>query len=385
MPLDLNFLAPDALKELPGKDILSKLNVVLTEMGSDLKKVAKDFGETLKKAANATAEIATLWDERKQTVQAEFENILRELQKAKIDGQEFINLKSEIEKLRPFREKTLQLVKRVKELRDQRRTLIADWTDLKTEEYRALERAAKRVSRQLRNKVKVSVQFSGNREPLIKFLRENIGGRLDRLVERIKEMPDLSLIELADAATTGKDSLAEKFEIPSSQAERMASASHDTLMQLEVLELPAVTQIELNIAPEGQTAVWKSLKDLSKGQKATAVLMLLLLESEAPLIVDQPEDDLDNRFITEGIVPKMRDEKLKRQFIFSTHNANIPVLGDAELIVGLIAVGEADFGKAEMPEELMGSIDSSSVRELVEELLEGGKEAFERRRERYGF
>jgi len=57
-----------------------------------------------------------------------------------------------------------------------------------------------------------------------------------------------------------------------------------------------------------------------------------LLESDAPLVIDQPEDDLDNRFITEVVVPKMGDEKRRRQFIFSTHNANIPVLGDAELI-----------------------------------------------------
>ena len=110
--------------------------------------------------------------------------------------------------------------------------------------------------------------------------------------------------------------------------------------------------------------------------------MLLLLESDAPLVVDQPEDDLDNRFITEGVVPKMREEKRRRQFIFATHNANIPVLGDAELILGLAAFGEA---KAGIPVEHMGSIDNEKVRELVEDILEGGKESFEMRRLKYGF
>jgi hypothetical protein len=127
------------------------------------------------------------------------------------------------------------------------------------------------------------------------------------------------------------------------------------------------------------------LEALSTGQKATAVLLLLLLESDAPLIVDQPEDDLDNRFITEGVVPRMREEKLRRQFIFSTHNANIPVLGDAELIVGLSASGEAERGRAAIDPKQMGSIDAQPVRELVEEILEGGREAFERRRRKYGF
>ena len=115
------------------------------------------------------------------------------------------------------------------------------------------------------------------------------------------------------------------------------------------------------------------------------MLLLLLLESDAPLIIDQPEDDLDNRFITEDIVPKMREEKRRRQFLFSTHNANIPVLGDAELILGLTAMGEANQGKAQIAREHMGSIDLQSVQEVVKDLLEGGKDAFETRRLKYGF
>ena len=115
------------------------------------------------------------------------------------------------------------------------------------------------------------------------------------------------------------------------------------------------------------------------------MLLLLLLESDAPLIVDQPEDDLDNRFISDGIVPMMRREKRRRQFIFTTHNANIPVLGDAELIVGLTTRVVSGRVGAEMPESQMGSIDKPTVRVLVEELLEGGKDAFEMRRRKYHF
>ena len=143
-------------------------------------------------------------------------------------------------------------------------------------------------------------------------------------------------------------------------------------MRIEELELSSTTAIQLNTAPADAPPAWQELDELSTGQKATAVLLLLLLESEAPLIVDQPEDDLDNRFITEGIVPKMREEKRRRQFIFSTHNANIPVLGDAELILGLTPSGEAGLGRATIRREHMGSLDDSSVRKLVEEILEGG-------------
>jgi hypothetical protein len=107
-----------------------------------------------------------------------------------------------------------------------------------------------------------------------------------------------------------------------------------------------------------------------------AVLLLLLLESDAPPLVDQPEDDLDNRFIAESIVPTMREEKRKRQFIFSSHNANIPVLGDAEQIVGLTPIVDDGVEQATIPEELCGSIDTPSVKQLIKELLEGGQEAF---------
>ena len=86
--------------------------------------------------------------------------------------------------------------------------------------------------------------------------------------------------------------------------------------------------------------------------------------------------DLDNRFITEGVVPIMRQEKRRRQFIFSTHNANIPVLGDAELILGLAAMVEAREGQARIAPQHMASIDSRPVRELVKEFLEGGKAAW---------
>ena len=81
----------------------------------------------------------------------------------------------------------------------------------------------------------------------------------------------------------------------------------------------------------------------------------------------------------------MREEKQRRQFIFSTHNANIPVLGGGELILGLSATGEIDGVRARVAPGHAGLIDSRMVRELVEEILEGGREAFETRRWKYGF
>ncbi len=88
-------------------------------------------------------------------------------------------------------------------------------------------------------------------------------------------------------------------------------------MQIEELELSPTMEILLVTAPTGQPLSWQVLASLSTGQKATAALLLLLLESDAPLIIDQPEDDLDHCFITEGVVPSMREAKRRRQFIFA--------------------------------------------------------------------
>lgn len=81
----------------------------------------------------------------------------------------------------------------------------------------------------------------------------------------------------------------------------------------------------------------------------------------------------------------IREAKRRRQFVLATHNANIPVLGDAELIAGLTPRGEAGEGTAAVEPGHIGAIDDKSVRELVEELLEGGRHAFETRRVKYGF
>jgi len=384
LPIDRVFLSPKALEGLPGKDMLQSADKVIEQLGRELQDVVLKMEQALKRADHGLAAVRIKWEERRRTVQAAYEKILRELQRSKVDGEEFIRLRRQIEDLRPLRDRHTSLQRDSKEAEERRRNFLAQWQDIKAAEFRQLERAAKNVNRQLANRVRVRVNFEGNREPLYEHIRK-LGGRLSEAIDSLKRQAVLSLKDLADACRSGRGSLVQKFAIPQAQADRLAQAPPEVIMEMEELDLPATTEVELNVSGEGQTPVWQNLEALSTGQKATAVLLLLLLESDAPLVVDQPEDDLDNRFITEGIVPKMREEKRRRQFLFATHNANIPVLGDAELIVGLSAAGEAERGKAQMPPEHMGSIDARPVREIVEEILEGGKEAFEMRRLKYGF
>ena len=385
LPIDRIFLSPKALEDLPGKQILLDADQVLEQLNADLEKISKSLDTALATADQGIRGVQKRFEARRATVQVAYEKKLRQLQKSRIDGEEFIRLRRQIEGLRPLKQQQSTLSRLEGEHRENRRNLLVEWEEAKATEFRALVRAGKRVTRKLTGRVRVRVEFCGNREPLFQLLRDEIGGRLSEAINVLRQTENLSLPTFVKACREGADTLVPEFGIPGSQAERLAKTPDATLMQVEELDLPSTTRIELNTAPLQETENWQTLDQLSTGQKATAVLLLLLLESDAPLVVDQPEDDLDNRFITEGVIPRMREEKRRRQFLFSTHNANIPVLGDAELILGLSASGEADAGGAKVAPEHMGAIDARPVRELVEELLEGGEDAFERRRRKYRF
>jgi energy-coupling factor transporter ATP-binding protein EcfA2 len=146
-------------------------------------------------------------------------------------------------------------------------------------------------------------------------------------------------------------------------------------LALEVLPIDDRVAIELNVA-SGSVENFKDASELSRGQKCTALLPILLARRDSPLVIDQPEDNLDNHFIYETVVDSIRRLKPRRQMIFITHNANIPVLGEAELVVVMNSDGRRAFV------EKVGSVDE--CRREVIDLLEGGEEAFQLRRRRYG-
>jgi ABC-type cobalamin/Fe3+-siderophores transport system ATPase subunit len=117
---------------------------------------------------------------------------------------------------------------------------------------------------------------------------------------------------------------------------------------------------------------------ISDGQRHTILLTIAMLaESNVPLVIDQPEDDLDNAFIFSSVVTTLRAIKERRQVILVTHNANIAVLGDSELILPMHRVN--DCGKTKD----RGSIDTVATKRCVLDILEGGPDAFLRRKEMY--
>jgi len=128
-----------------------------------------------------------------------------------------------------------------------------------------------------------------------------------------------------------------------------------------------------------KTRVTRSLTQLSLGQQQS-ILLAILLQSKStnPLLIDQPEDNLDSEFIYKTIVDNLRKIKEKRQIIIVTHNPNIAVLGDAELIIPL----KSTSVKTHITDR--GSIDRAEIRGLCCDILEGGKQAFISRQKLYG-
>jgi energy-coupling factor transporter ATP-binding protein EcfA2 len=157
----------------------------------------------------------------------------------------------------------------------------------------------------------------------------------------------------------------------------------DLLSQLEsiaVYDMPRLS-VTKKIETPGRSPQYipRDFKRLSLGQQQSVLLALMLTsENKSPLIVDQPEDNLDSEFIYKTLVPVIRDAKERRQIIVVTHNANIAVLGDAEQIVVLKATNDKGTIVAR------GSIDEPITNKAACAILEGSPEAFERRGRIYG-
>jgi predicted ATPase len=114
------------------------------------------------------------------------------------------------------------------------------------------------------------------------------------------------------------------------------------------------------------------------GERAIVLLKILLALDDKPLLIDQPEEHLDNRYIYHELVPAFRSAKTKRQIIIATHNANLVVNTDAEQII----IAEHSSGVLSYE---TGTLEDLRIRESITTILEGGADAFKKREEKYGF
>jgi hypothetical protein len=212
----------------------------------------------------------------------------------------------------------------------------------------------------------------GYTEQLARLLQ---GSRLRNQEEVVRDLAErVRPSDLVDIVEGGESQrLATLLKRDLSQMARLVSYLHDAQELYDLEGIVHEDRLEITMY-DGD--VPKPVSQLSRGQMATALLPLILRPADYPLVFDQPEDDLDNRFIYTTLVETVRNLKARRQLVFVTHNANIPVLGEADAVVVMCMENPTEAAPA-----LIGSVDE--VKQHILTLLEGGADAFRRRHEKY--
>ena len=381
---DIVFLSDKVLDGLPHANLLRKGREVLETLSTNLQQklgeMDKIIGQTEKSAKELVNELSQALADAETSLEKEFAKLPAVAGKdGRETGRTYQRLLREIERVQPSQAhlKTVEML--IRELDQERRNLLGEISDIRSARTSAKQKAVKQLNNRLVGKLQISIMPDGLRKPLREFL-QGLPGVGEKKTEWVDMAEGLTVLGLVAAIREGKDGLLGKnWGLTSGVADTLIRMTAEQIHDLEAIDLEDRVKLELNISHTG--VQYRPLDYLSTGQQCTAILHVLLIDNKDPLVMDQPEDNLDNAFIAERIVQELRTAKTERQFLFATHNANIPVFGDAEWI----GVCSSSEDHAEMPVEEQGSIDVPVIRDRVANILEGGREAFMQRKEKYGF
>ncbi|GIX46079.1 MAG: hypothetical protein KatS3mg131_0290 [Candidatus Tectimicrobiota bacterium] len=332
----------------------------------------RHFKETLRS-------IRERWQKARRSLDEELRRIRQQLGDTALDPDRLSKLTVEQERLKRERDLLEKKAEEARKAREERTKLLHRLRDVRREAFRLRQSRAGEITKQIQGRVHVEVVYRGQRKEYAERLKSFFSG------SRIpgKDLENLALKEsipdgwaLAELARKGKEALVQESGLSEAWAQRLIdflNQDEGRWFELELLAPEDEVRVSLKVNER-----WGDLDTLSAGQRATAMLLILLTQTPRPLLVDQPEDDLDNRFIFEDVVRLLRAQKDSHQLIVATHNANIPVLAHGELIIAL----EAEAEKARIA--VQGGLDRPEVQGMVRRVMEGGDEAFRRRAEKYG-
>lgn len=348
--------------------ILSDLGREVLESQNEFAAIRADHAAVLARMDGLLAKLREVLKqvmEKERDLQEEFAALQREIDAPGLNLEEFRARKSRHEQL----VKLLKSAGNRQEMSTQALTQVEAsaralhdlWREWHRQEFQELSIKSGPLPPSLR----LSIQFEGNREEFRNFLKSRLSGTGFRAV---------SIDKLVDEFTNGFTLFQRRSEIDrvlggSADVAKCHSLLFENLAEVLTFRVPDKRFIWFNEVP---------IQDLSLGQRATALLQLLMsLEDHPVFLIDQPEDDLDNETIFRHVVEPLLEGKARSQFIIATHNPNIPVLGDAELVH---ACRERDKGHYD---HSSGSLDSSTTREAIVAIMEGGAQAFEQRQKIY--
>ena len=384
---DTEFLSDSRIKTLPHSDLLQKIRTSLDNLKIEAKQMLEKLRVISEKHRVEIVQNMTALEQGIRDEEDKLENTFKQLPSAEGKsgrevGTEYQRLLQTIETISPKKSALETWKAQVAELHKQRRLLLDELSSYRAERTAKFELEIRKLNKNLKDKLKLTIKPEVNRKPIIDFLLkcnlENVGLARLEWVENIDDFSPVKLVELIEKGP--EELISSGWGITPTVATALSKLSASRILELQEIELPDLIEIQLNIAHQG-TPEYRPLERLSTGQQCTAILHLLLLQNRDPLIMDQPEDNLDNAFIADRIVIELRNAKLNRQFIFATHNANIPVFGDAEWI-GVLTVED---GHGVISKENQGAVDAPKVKEQAATILEGGKTAFNQRKLKYGY
>ena len=354
---------------------------VLSERVAKLRAALRTSEEALKRAASVLedeggelASFKTALEQAHIPQELEFRTLIEKQQQNQAQSAERAKIEKQHNDLLFKQRRLAEVLGQLKTLNTRRDDLLARLSEERDLRFGVRDAVACRLNERLKPHIKISVAQNADQEEYRKSLEADLRGigiQQNRVAASISRA--ISPQELGDLTKTNDaTALAKRGGINVQQASSVIKAlgTPERLMELQILDMDDLPNIELC-----DNGIYKSTADVSTGQKCTAILPILMFDSANPLLIDQPEDNLDNCFVYEAIVTSVNEAKKSRQLIFVTHNPNIPVLGDATNVVVMQSDGRT--GKTKQ----VGDVDT--CRDDIVNLLEGGAEAFSLRSKRY--
>lgn len=358
----------------PNANLLLEAQETIRELKDEVKEYQDKLSAAVEEARAEIENIREEWNEANEEREAQHTELAEEIEeKIGVDIEDFFDKQSKLEDLRGVGDELEEKREELAEAKERKEDLFEKLGEARKKLTEARREGIQDLNGELNN-VRVSLREQANRSEYIDWIIHVLEGSYvstdykEQIAERI-DPPELAKI----VRTNDVDRLKEKADITSKAAKNFVTHDdlNEQLVKLELFELHDRPVIELN------DGGWKELSEMSDGQQCTTLLSITMVERDVPLIIDQPEDMLDNEFIFSEVVQLVRSIKHDRQIISATHNANIPVLGDAEQIVVMDSNGRRGFYKE------CGSIDDDGVKTHAQNILEGGEKAFDRRNEKY--
>ena len=260
---------------------------------------------------------------------------------------------------------------RVAGLQRQRRDVFKELEEVLAERFESRMQITNKLNSELRPEIKTDVIESGMTNSYANIISATLRGsglHYNTLAPLLAtRMSPLELVEAVESNSV--QAVTEAADITSERATNLIAYLQSRDLT-DLIAAPVDDTVELSLL---DGVDYKGSDNLSIGQRCTVVLPVLLSGSGELLIIDQPEDHLDNAFITETLVERLRDRQPGDQFILASHNANIPVLGEADFVVRLGSDGRRGFV------EHAGELDAPATVWAITSVMEGGVDAFERR------